>query len=86
MNEPKSLNRFNFDETIIAKGFYRVVITWQGMFWEHSREDICFKNLKKVEYTMEGFEGWKAKGVNVFRLTKRDNRAKPRAHRFGVFP
>ena len=35
---------------------------------------------------MEVFEGWKAKGVNVFRLTKPNRRAKPRAHRFAVIP
>ena len=35
---------------------------------------------------MEGFEGWKAKGASVFRLTKPDRRGKPRAHRFAVYP
>ena len=86
MNEPQSMNIFNFDETLIAKGYDRVVTTWQGMFWENSREDICFKNVRKVEYTAEGFEGWKAKWVNVFRLTKPNRRTKPRAHRFAVIP
>ena len=84
MNEPLSMNIFNFDETLIAKGFNRVVTTWQGMFWEHSKEDICFRNLTKVEYPVDGVEGWRAKGVSVFRLTKPDLRTRPRAHRFAV--
>ena len=32
MNQPKTLNFFDFDETVIAEGFDRVVTTWQGMF------------------------------------------------------
>ena len=84
MDEPQSLNIFNFDERLIAKGFDRVMITWQGVFWEHSRQDICFKNLRRVEYPEEGIVSWKANGVQVFQLTRPDERKKPRAHRFAV--
>ena len=63
MNEGQTINIFNFDETLIAKGFDKVLTTWQGMFWQHSREDICFRNLEKVEYTAEGVECWRANGV-----------------------
>ena len=86
MDLPQSLNIFNFDEKLIAKGYDRVVTTWQGMFWEHSREDICFRNLRKDGYSVDGIESWKADGVQVFRLTKPDKRRKPRAHRFAVNP
>ena len=86
MNRPMSMNIFNFDETLIAKGFDRVVTTWQGMFWEHSKEDICFRNLSKVVYSVDGVEGWRANGVSVFRLTQPDRRSRPRAHRFAVNP
>ena len=71
---------------LIAKGFQRVVITWQGMYWEHSKDDICFRNLNKVEYTEDGFECWKTDGVQIFRVTKPIKRNKPRAHRFAVNP
>ena len=54
MDIPQSMNIFNFDEMLIAKGFDRVVVTWQGVYWEHSREDICFRNLVKVDYPEEG--------------------------------
>ena len=82
----QKMNIFNFDETLIAKGFDRVVTTYQGLFWEHSKDDICFRNLKKAQWSIDGLETWKAKGVNVFRLIKPDKRAKPRAHRFAVNP
>ena len=77
---------FNFDETLIAKGFERVVVTWQGMFWEHSHDDISFMNLKKDQFSTDGFESWSAKGVKVFRVTKPCRRSKPFAHRFAVIP
>ena len=86
MNQARSINIFNFDETLIAKGFDRVVTTWQGMFWEHSREDICCRNLTRVEYPMEGVERWRANGVILFKLTKPDIRIYPRAHRLAVNP
>ena len=44
LDSPQCMNIFNFDEKLIAKGFERVVITWQGMYWEHSKDDICFRN------------------------------------------
>ena len=86
MDEPQSFNIFNSDETLIAKGFDRVMITWQGVFWEHSRQDICFKNLRRVKYPEEGIVSWKANGVQVFQLIRPDERKKPRAHRFAVNP
>ena len=86
LNKPQSCNIFNFDETLIARGFNKAVITWQGLFWEHSREDIAFRNLRKDQYQVPGFESWSAKGVRVFRLTKPDTRRKPRSHRFAVNP
>ena len=93
MRAPCVLHRYKgsdrfllFDETLIAKGFDRVVTTWQGMVWEHSKDDICFGNLSKIEFTVDGIEAWRANGVSVFRLTKPDKRTKPRAHRFAVNP
>ena len=86
LNKPQSRNVFNFDETLIARGFDKAVITWQGLFWEHSREDIAFRNLRKDQHQVPGYESWSAKGVRVFRLTKPDIRRKPRSHRFAVNP
>ena len=56
------------------------------MFWEHYKDDICFGNLSKIEFTVDGIEGWRANGVSVFRHTKPDKQTKPRAHRFAVNP
>ena len=86
MERKQTRNIFNFDETLIAKGFERVVVTWQGMFWEHSHDDISFRNLKKDQFPPQGFESWSAKGVKVFRVTKPCRRSKPFAHRFAVKP
>ena len=77
MDKPQSLNIFNLDETLIAKGFDRVVVTWHGVFWEHTRNDICFRNLESVDYPEEGTLAWRANGVRVFQLTKPDNRRRP---------
>ena len=56
------------------------------MFWEHSHDDISFRNLKKDKFSTEGFESWSARGVKVFRVTKPCRRSKPFAHRFAVIP
>ena len=86
MENKQSRSIFNFDETLIAKGFERVVVTWQGMFWEYSHDDISFRNLKKDQFPPEGFESWSAKGVKVLRVIKPCRRSKPFAHRFAVIP
>ena len=77
---------YNFDDVVIAKGFSKAVATWQGLFWELKHSDIAFWNLSREQKQIPGIQSWSARGVRVFKLTKPDNRVRPRPHRFAVNP
>ena len=75
-----------FDGVIVAKGYNRVVTTYQGFFVEMERDDIYFNHLINNDYPDDGEESWVSRGLKVFSLTQPDNRHRPRAHRFAVNP
>ena len=76
----------NFDGVLIAKGFNRVVGTYQGLFWEIDHDDVAFWNLNPDLRHTPGVKSWSTKGVRVFKLTTPDKRTRPKQHRFAVNP
>ena len=50
----KRRNLISFDGVMLAKGYSRVVVTWQGMFFELRDEDINFKDLEPGFNTAQG--------------------------------
>ena len=76
----------SFDGVELAKGYARVVATWQGLFFELKDEDINYRDLKPGFDTRSGMTTLSTKGVKLFKLTREDTRTTPRPHRFAVKP
>ena len=76
----------SFDGVELAKGYNRVVATWQGLFYEFRDEDINFRDLKPGFNTAQGISTLYTKGVTIFKLSRDDTRTTPRPHRFAVIP
>ena len=76
----------SFDGVELAKGYNRVVATWQGLFYELREEDINYKVLKHDFNTVQGMTTLATKGVKLFKLSREDKRITPKPHRFAVIP
>ena len=85
-NSRVQVNISSFDGVLVAKGYNRILTTWQGFFVEMDRNDVVFAHLTPNEYPEDGDESWLSPGLKVFSLTTPDNRRKPRAHRFAINP
>ena len=73
-----------FDGVLVAKGYNRILPTWQGYYIELEEKDLVKANLELNEFPALGQKSWLSPGLKVFRLTKPDNRRTPRAHRFAI--
>ena len=77
-------NIWSFKNALVATGYDRVVLTWQGMFYEVSRADIELGNLLQKQ-TDPGVSKWVSEGVTVFRWDD-TFRHVLRPHRFAMRP
>ena len=82
--ERTEVNITTFDGVFIAKGYNRILPTWQGYFIELEESDICWDDLLRNDFPADGEESWVSPGMKVFKLTKPDNRKTPRRHRFAL--
>ena len=80
----KRRSLFSFDGVELAKGYRRVVATWQGLYYELKDQDINFNGLHQDFNTAWGKSTLTTKGVTLFKLSRRDTRITPRPHRFAV--
>ena len=80
------VNISTFDGVLVAKGYNRIVTTWQGYFVEMDDKDIVKDHLTWNAYPDEGEESLLSRGLKIFSLTRPDNRRWPRAHRFAIKP
>ena len=76
----------SFDGVEVAKGYNRVVATWQGLFFELRDEDINYDALAPGFNTAQGMSTLTTKGVKLFKLSRADTRTTPKPHRFAVIP
>ena len=82
--ERTEVDILTFDGVLVARGYNRILPTWQGFFVELEETDVMWKYLTRDNYPPDGEECWRSPGVQVFRLTRPDNRRTPRAHRFAL--
>ena len=82
--ERTEVNITTFDGVFIAKGYNRILPTWQGYFIELEESDICWDRLQRNDFPADGEESWILPGIKVFKLTRPDNRKTPRPHRFAL--
>ena len=73
-----------FDGVIIAKGYNRILPTWQGYYIELEKNDIVWANLQPNNSPAYGEESWVSPGLTVFTRLRPDTRRTPRPHRFAI--
>ena len=83
--EPWQAPILSWNNVKIAKGYERVALTWQGIFWEVTRKDILFDNLTELVNREEGMRKWVTNGVTVYQFQDGYNHVL-RRHRFAVVP
>ena len=81
--EPIEISSWN--NVQIARGYEKVVVTWQGLWWELTYEDVNWDNLDERIVGEKGVKRWETKGVNVFQFA-RGFKHDLKKHRFAVFP
>ena len=74
----------SFDGVLVARGYNRIVPTWQGYFVELEEEDILFDNLTWNDHPAVGEESWLSPGLKIFLRTQPDKRRSPRPRRFAI--
>ena len=85
-NQRQEVSITTFEGVLVAKGFNRILPTYQGYFIELEKKDLVTTRLKAIESSVNGMDCWLCPGLSVFRLTQPDNRTSPRAHRFALKP
>ena len=83
--EHQKRNIYSFKNALVATGYDRIVLTWQGMFYEVSEADIELGHLLKKQVTDIGVSKWVTEGVTVFRWDS-SFRHVLRPHRFAMKP
>ena len=73
-----------FDNVIVAKGYNRILPTWQGYYIELEKDDLVWANLQPNESPAYGEESWVSPGLTVFTRLRPDTRCTPRPHRFAL--
>ena len=85
LQTPQRKRIYSYKNVCVAKGYERILVTWQGMFYEIRDEDIQFQNLEEKLKTSRGEEKWATEGVTAYRWESNYNHVlKP--HRFSVLP
>ena len=57
----------SFDGDQLAKGYNRVVATWQGMYFHLRVGDIMWTNFGRVDNPNSNVITWSIQGVKIFR-------------------
>ena len=74
----------NFDGVIVAKGYNRILPTWQGYYIELEKHDVVWASLRAKNSPSYGEECWVSQGLSVFSRIRPDTRRTPRPHRFAL--
>ena len=80
---PQKRNMYSFKNALVATGYDKIVITWQGMFYEVSEDNIELGNMTRKISPDDEVCKWVTEGVTVFKW-KPHHRHILRRHRFAI--
>ena len=66
LSQPQKRNIYSYKNALVATGYEKILVTWQGMFYEVSDMDIELGNLSRAHSQDYGVQKWVAEGVTVF--------------------
>ena len=78
-------NIYSWANVEVAKGYEKVLATWQGLYWQVRWEDLVHENLTEVLNTERGIRKWVTQGVAVYQFAE-NHKHILRYHRFAVLP
>ena len=85
LTKPQKRNIYSYKNALVATGYEKILVTWQGMFYEVSDMDIELENLTRANSQEYGLEKWVTEGVTVFKWSSRFQHIL-RPHRFSMKP
>ena len=85
LSQRQKRNIYSFQNALVATGYDKILLTWQGMFYEISESDIELDNLSVQTLAEAGVKKWVTEGVTVFKWEPWYNHVL-RRHRFAMVP
>ena len=76
----------SFQGALVATGYERVVVTFQGMYYEIHKNDIVFKSLEEKPSFDGSVKKWVTPGVTVFKALDENRAPTIKRHRFAMVP
>ena len=83
---PQRINIYNFKNKKVATGYQRVVTTCQGMYFEMTKQQVEWGNLKDRGVTIGGDYRWGTEGITVYKPIKEMPTSTVVRHRFAMLP
>ena len=83
---PQRINIYNFQNKKVANGYQRVVTTCQGMYFEMTKQQVEWGNLKDRGVTIGGDYRWGTEGLTVYKPIKEMPTSIVVRHRFAMLP
>ena len=85
MWKPQKKEIYSWKNVQIARGYEKVLATWQGLYGEVSWNDLVHENLTEKIQAESGMRKWVSEGVTVYQFAKGYQHVL-REHRLAVIP
>ena len=86
IDQPQRINIYSYRDKIVANGYKRVVTTWQGMYYELTKQQVEWCQFPKRTTTVGGDYRWSAEGISVYNPVRERPSAAVVRHRFAILP
>ena len=86
IDEPQRIDIYSFKNKRVAKGYQRVVTTYQGMYYELTWQQLEWDNLQDRGVTIGGDYRWGTEGLTVYQPIKEMPTSCLVRHRFAILP
>ena len=86
INGRQTKNIYSFTNKLVAKGYTKVVTTYQGMYYVMEREQVNWGMFKDRKITIDGDWCWRSEGVTVYNPSRNLPNRTIVPHRFAIKP
>ena len=80
----RNINIYSFTDHRVAKGYQKVVITCQGMYYEIKENQVDWESMGRKRLTIGGDFCWRGNGVTIYQPTRERTRRPIVPHRFAI--
>ena len=86
LEDPQKITIYSWRDKIVAHGYQRVVITWQGMYYELTEQQVEWANFQNKTTTVGGDYKWSDDGISLYNPIRERPSAAVVRHRFAILP